>query len=171
MEFMNEANAQLRNGESTLRVRLYAQGFAPSGAESVPASLFERLERLEAEGAIDECDVEVWGRKVCRRLGGERPALGGDVLDTIDEFREWADRTGASVAHCFEEHEVHSELTDEDRTEVRLPVACLAVRYDDELAAVFPHAKDGREYTVADGIATLDSAESRSGRRTDRLLH
>ncbi|NHN57833.1 MULTISPECIES: HTH domain-containing protein [Halorussus] len=168
---MNNANAELRTGESPLRVRLYAQGFAPGGAESVPAALFERLERLESEGVVDECDVEVWGRKVCRRLEGERPALGGAVLDAVDEFREWADRTGASVAHCFEEREVHSELTDEDRTEVRLPIACLAVRRDDELVGVFPHAKDGREYTVADGIATLDSNEGRFGSETERLRH
>ncbi|MFC4551715.1 MULTISPECIES: HTH domain-containing protein [Halorussus] len=168
---MNDANAQLRNGESTLRARLFTQGFAPSGAEDVPGTLFERLERLEREGTIDECDVEVWGRKVCRRVRGDRPALGGDVLATVDEFREWADRTGASVDHCFEEHEVRSEMTGEDRTELRLPVACLAVRYDDELAAVFPHAKDGREYTVADGLAALESSEGRSTSRPERLLH
>lgn len=168
---MTKGDTEFRNGESELRVRLFTQGFAPSGAEGVPASIFDRLKRLEAEGVIDECEAEVWGRKVCRRIQGERPAIGAPVLETVREFRDWADRTGASLDRCFEEHEVHSEMTGEDRTEIRLPTVCLAVRYEDDLVAVFPHAKDGDEYTVTDGLATLESSRTHANRQPERLVH
>lgn len=168
---MNNGEPELRNGESELRVRLFTQGFAPSGAEGVPASIFDRLKRLEAEGTIAECEVKVWGRKVCRRIQGDRPAISESVLETVDEFREWADRTGVSLDRCFEEHEVRSEITGEDRTEIRLPIVCLAVRYDDDLVAVFPHAKEGDEYTVTDGLATLESSQIHENRRPERLVH
>lgn len=160
-----------REGESAPRVRLFAQGFAPNGAEGVPASIYDRLRRLEAEGVIDDCEVEVWGRKVPRRLGDDRPAIATDLLDRIDEFRAWADRTGASLDRCFHESTVRSELTDEVRTEVRLPVVCLAVYDGDDLTAVFPHAEAGEEYTVADGLEALASGDRRSNPRPETIRH
>jgi hypothetical protein len=61
-------------------------------------------------------------------------------------------------------------MTGENRTETRLPTVCLAARYDD-LVAVFPHAKDGDEYTVTDGLMTLESSRIHANRRPERLVH
>lgn len=168
---MENGNTNRRNAESNLRVRLFTQGFAPNGAERVPASIYDQLKRLETEGAIDDCEVEVWGRKLCRRIDGDRPAIADAALDTIGEFREWADRTGASLDRCFDEAKVHSELTGENRTEVRLPTVCMAVYDDDELVAVFPHATTDGEYTVDDGLETLESSELRSNRGPETISH
>ena len=159
------------NGESELKVRLFAESFAPDGAEGVPASVYDRLQRLKERGTIADCEVEVWGRKVCRQIQGDSPTICAPVLDTVDEFREWAARTGNSLDHCFHEYEVHSELTDEDRTEVRLPMVCLAVYYGSELVAVFPHASGEGERSVADGLETLESTETRSNQRPERIVH
>jgi len=62
--------------------------FTPNGAESVLASIFDRLKRLEDESAIVNCEVEMWGRKVYRRIQDNRPAIGASVLEPVREFRE-----------------------------------------------------------------------------------
>jgi hypothetical protein len=117
---------------------------------------------LEAEGTIDNIEIEVWGKKICREVNGEEPALCYLALEKLDEFRDWAERNGRSLSPCFKERKIHSEITGEERIEIEIPIVCLGIYDGTDLLMMYPHTDDDGHYTVEDGLEFLETQVDRS---------
>ncbi|WP_101296889.1 HTH domain-containing protein [Halegenticoccus soli] len=146
-----------------VKIDVFVRAFAPRGAEDVPATIVRRLEKLESEGKIDEYETHVWGRKITAPRSGEEPVCGGWILERIEEFTEWADEHGVCFDPCLVEREVHSEMTGERRTEITLPVVCLALYRGENVVGVVPcrDADGGVQRSVSDCLARLESNRKR----------
>lgn len=123
-------------------------------------STLRTLERLEAEGIVDEFTVGAWPAEVDL----EDPRPHGDVVDLFEAFDSWADQWTVSIRPPFSVETRHSEITDETRRVLLTPVQCLAVSVNGVLVEVFPHtadpAGDGDTYTVADALDLLEAQDS-----------
>jgi hypothetical protein len=136
-------------------VELFMRAEPQLGSEPVRQTLVDRLVELKQVGAIDEYDVHVWGNAIRPDGPLQGTTYHGHVLEHVDAFREWAATTGASLSGCFDEHELHCTTTGEEYVTVSLPTACLAVYEANELRAVYPHVRGGRQHTVTDALERL----------------
>lgn len=113
------------------------------------------LNRLEADGVIDEVMVDAWPGEV--RLTDDPPH--SDVVALFEAFDAWAGQWGVSIRPPFAVDTRHSEITGETREVLRTPVQCLAVYINGILTEVFPHTADrtgdGNTYTVRDALSLL----------------
>lgn len=160
----------MENGGSNLRVCLCTQGLTPQSTENLPSSVFNRLKHLEAEGTIDSVEVEVWGKKICRKVNGEKPALCYLALEILDEFRDWAERNGRSLRPYFKERTIHSEITGEERIEIDLPIVCLGIYAGTDLLTMYPHTDGDGHNTVEDGLKLLETQVDRSDRQFKAVM-
>jgi len=142
----------------TYRVELYVRSLAPTGAYERQMEVLDRLECLAERGRVESVSSAVWGNRICPRtdLCDE---TGHSILEDIDRLRAWAADHDASLDPFFEEREVNS-LVERAHTVIVPPVLCLAVHDGEGLRGVFPCAKDGETYTVADGLDALENAAS-----------
>lgn len=152
-----------------LEVGLYVRALAPDGAETVPAAVYQQLRGLEAEGRIDGCEVKVWGKKVPLDHPASADGYGRDVLDTVDEFESWAMQAGVSLQPGFVRRTHATTPVSEERTELVLPVACLAVYQDGDLACVAPFADGDEVCTVEDCVSRLSDDRAIADRPADLL--
>ncbi|AGB38842.1 HTH domain-containing protein [Natronococcus occultus] len=137
-----------------VRVDLFVR--ADSAADTVErlSDLVARARRLEDRDTVAEVEVKTWTTV--------RPALealsdsASSVSTTVATFQAWADRTGYSLAPAFARRETRSLLHPGSSTELRVPVASLAVYEDGELRWVAPCADDDRSYDVEDCLAALE---------------
>lgn len=111
------------------------------------------LQRLAAEGVVDEVDVHCWPGRVPTRS----PTT--DAVDQFQRFRSWAASNDRSIQPPFSVHEVDSEFTGEHRTYLSTPVLTLAVEVGDSLVGVYPHSEGDVHRGVEDGIAALSAGE------------
>lgn len=120
-------------------------------------STLRTLERLDADGVIDELTIDAWRGEV--RLGDE--PSDSDTFARFEEFAAWADRWDVSIQPPFSVETRHSEITGDTREVLVTPVQCLAVSVDGALAEVFPHTAcredGGKTYTVQDVLALLEA--------------
>jgi hypothetical protein len=152
-----------------LEVELYVRALAPDGAETVPAAVYQRLRGLEAEGAIDACEVTVWGKKVPLDHPASADGYGRDVLDTVEAFENWAARAGVSLQPGFVRRTHVATPVSEERTELVLPVACVAVYRGGDLVCVAPFADGDDACTVEDCVSTLSDDRAIVDRPADLL--
>lgn len=140
-------------------VELYVRSLTPRG-HSQQESAIERLERLSEAGVLSEFAVEVWGRQVDLSGAAARTDAGQFVLDRVEQFREWARRTGRSVDSFFETRSVESSIRDQEYAALVLPELTLAEYRGGELAFVAPCSDGDAVCTVGDRI---DDLEARAG--------
>lgn len=116
-----------------------------------------RLDRLDADGSIEGYTVEVWGDELSPSVA-EETAVGRELRQRIKTFRAWAADQDMSIDSFFPREPVHSELTGESYTRIRLPTKALAEYIDGELRYVSP-CNDGETVsTVADHIESFEVA-------------
>lgn len=143
-----------------LRVHFYTRSYMPNGAEDVQQQVLDHLADLEERGVLDDCECQVWGKRVC--TSSQAPAgFGQEAIETVGQFRTWAEANGVSLLPFFDERTQHSKITGETHSEIVFPMMCMAVYRDDDLVGVYPHADDDSVRTVPDFLASLaDDAEN-----------
>lgn len=132
---------------------LYTRGELPRPATAQRNAVVEELEVLAASGSLDAFDVVHWAKRVPADAEGARE------LALVSEFREWAEEEGVSLAPCFETRECYGVRSGDVRTELVLPVLCLAVYENGDLVEVAPRETPAGVITVADCIANLQGAD------------
>lgn len=137
---------------SAVAVRCYVR--ASSLVEPVDATI-ERLREFDRTGVIDELRVEAWPDEVPLEGGPDH----SDVVQRFEAFRAWADRLGASIRPAFTVRERTTLVADETRAVLVLPVVCLSIHVDGELASVVPHAEGETTYAVEDALADLEAVD------------
>jgi hypothetical protein len=142
-----------------LRVELYTRSYMPDGAEDTQQRVLDRLDRLRERGVLDDCTCHVWGKRVCTS-GSE--GFGRDAIETVGQFRAWAERNGVSLLPFFDERTHRSKITGEEYSEIVFPVMCAALYRDDDLAGVYPHADGDSVATIRDLLASLSSESAES---------
>lgn len=149
----------------TPRVELWLREPASPGVEDRQVAIYDRLRSLERAGRIGRLDVSVWGRYLrppdaADGLAVDGDGLGGGLWRTYSEFETWAERNDHELAPAFRRRRLPSLVASEVEVVV-LPVACLAVRDGDDLAAVVPRS-------TADGIVTVEDCLDSLGVAPDR---
>lgn len=125
-----------------------------SAATDMVDDVLETLRTHDREGRLGSLSVHAWPSSVT--LDG---ALHRDVLETVDEFREWAAERGASLEPAFSVEERVSEFTGHRETRLRLPVVCLAVYRDGELYCVVPNRTAEWTCTVPKALEVVETDE------------
>lgn len=126
-------------------------------------STVERLREFDRRGVIDELRVEAWPDDVPLDGAPEHSAIVG----RFETFQTWADGLGASIEPAFTVRERTTLVADEIEAVLVLPVVCLAIHVDGELASVVPHTKGTTTYTVDDALAELEARDAPSTRVRD----
>lgn len=142
------------------RVALYVRSLVPAGSREQQSAVLERLDALDAEGAVASYDVHVWGKRAPASATEARTEAGEYAAERVSRFREWADANGVSVASTFELREVDGAFTGESYRSVVLPTFLLAEYRGDELACVTPHRDGDQVRTVADRLGRLARDEA-----------
>ncbi|MFB6073998.1 MAG: HTH domain-containing protein [Haloarculaceae archaeon] len=145
----------------TRRATLYVRSDLPTPASKRRAAITARLEQLVETGAVDSVSIVEWNKHV--PISGERGAF---ERDRYNEFSEWARDAGVCLAPFFDTRECYSFRSGDCRTELVLPALCLAVREDDRLRTVAPHASGTDTETIEDCISRL--AHAATGTTTRR---
>ena len=140
------------NDTNELRVKLYTRSFMPDGAEGVQERVLARLNQLCERDILDDFECEVWGKRVCTSRSSD---FGQDAIETVGQFRAWAEANGASLLPFFDERTQHSKITGEEHSEIIFPMMCMAVYRDDDLVGVYPHADGESVRTISDFLASL----------------
>jgi len=129
---------------------LYTRSVAPCGINDVQRRTIERLERLAEDGVLDSVEYEVWGRGISAEHSET------DIQRAYDEFVEWADANGYTLAPAFQHRETSTLVSEDSRTVISFPLLCLGIYVDDEVEAVFPCSTDDRTFTLEDGLVGLE---------------
>ncbi len=139
-------------------VDLHVRSLTPRAGHGRQESVIERLERLADTGQIHEFNLDVWGRQVSLSTAAARTDAGQNVLDRVEQFREWATETNRSISSFFETRRVSSEMTQESYVALVLPMFTLAEYHDGELAFVAPCSDGDGVCTVTDRLETLQAS-------------
>lgn len=137
-------------------------------ATSLVAPVDETVERLREftdEGVVDDLTVETWPDEVVI----DEETEDDPAVERYRRFGEWAEDADVSLRPAFTVRERTTLVEDRPKTALVLPVCCLAVYRDGELACVAPHRDGDETYTVDDALADLErgtrlgSAPTREG--------
>lgn len=150
-----------------LRVEFYTRSYMPEGAEDTQQRVLDWLDRLCERGVLDDWEYHVWGKRVCTSGPG---AFGHEAIETVGQFRAWAERNGVSLLPFFDERTQHSRITDEEYSEIVFPIMCAALYRGDKLAGVYPHADDDSVVTIRDFLASLSSESAELSERPGATL-
>lgn len=149
----------MESASPTIRVACFVR---TSSLVAPVDSTLRTLERLEADGVIDELTVSAWPAEV--RL--DDPAPHSEVADLFEQFDAWAEQWNVSICPPFAVETRVSEITDETRTVLITPVQCLAVYVNDVLLEVFPHStdstRDADTYTIREALGLLEEHDIRA---------
>jgi hypothetical protein len=120
-------------------------------------SKIETLHLLESRNSIKNLAVHAWPDAII--LSEQTPYT--EAIDAFEQMEAWANEHEFSVQPPFSVQTTTSRFTDETQTKLRTPILCLAIYADDQLVSVFPHSRNGDQYSVTDAIASLrtDSLE------------
>lgn len=127
-----------------------------------PAQLLEpiesklrTLETLQEFGAIDRVTIRASPEAIPMDSSGPF----AHSIEAYEEFRDWADRVGVSLAPSFRISEQSTIASSGTKRVLRMPVLSVGVYLNSVLTAVFPHSDGDRHYSVADGIALLKTGD------------
>lgn len=115
----------------------------------------ERLCAFESSGAVDEVRVEAWPAEVPLEMSSED----SEIVDRYDSFRRWADRCGVDLEPAFTVRHRRTLVSEGTDAVLVLPVVCLAISVDGELASVVPHDDGETTYTVDDALADVEALD------------
>lgn len=156
-------------GELTVEVCLRSS--APSVARGRQADVLDRVEALHERGDISGRTVTYWSTRVCSPGGGSTAV--DSCPRVVGELLAAADRPGVSVEPYVRGRTSRgtSPGSDAGANGLRdadvlfLPVICLLVRRDGDLAGIYPLTVDGERYTVEDGLDRLERGDSAANLR------
>lgn len=133
-------------------VTLYLRTAVPAAASTEQQTVIGRLKALQDAGLVDDLRIEYWPSRV------RTPAPTADpALTLYDDLTYWAGTHSVSLDPSFSRREYQSQYTGTQFTMTSFPVMCLAISYDDQLAAVYPNTRHGQSTTVMDGLAMLEA--------------
>lgn len=122
-------------------VTLYLRGSAPTAVRDGQADVRARIEALAEAGILLDHNVSEWPAKAI--VLNDRPA--DPAIDIYDEFAAAvATRLRVELEPFFENW---SDLGWAQRMVV-FPVACLAIRRENDLTGLYPCWTEGRHHTV-----------------------
>ncbi|MBV0922973.1 hypothetical protein KTS45_02070 [Halomicroarcula limicola] len=142
---------------TTRRAELFVRSDLPRPSRERRAAVEERLGQLQRRGVLDGFETTTWRKRV--PVEGDEPR---PERDRYNEFAEWASETGACLAPSFDTRLCYSTETGEKRTELVLPVLCLAVYEDGELAQVAPVGAGGQTRSIDAFLAELADGGTRT---------
>lgn len=122
--------------------------------------LIKRLKQLDDAGSLASVDVHVWGREIGLSTTAVETDSGRSILDTVGEFRAWAEQNDISLERFYESRTRVSGLTGEEFTTLRLPMVALAEYEDGDLVSVTPHERESGVRTVDDRLDRLATTMS-----------
>lgn len=134
------------------RIEAYLRGACPAIVREHQESVLERLDRLSEAGPID-VGVQTWAK---RAAVDDEASLG---VRKYGEFAAWAREANVTIRPFFDTRTCYSSIAGRPREVLVAPVVCIAAYADDNLRAVYPHADDGRTYTVGDFLSALEDEE------------
>lgn len=138
-------------------VELYVRSLRPDATANKVDAAVSRLRALEADGAIESLDVEIWGRQ----LPLDGPAADTDaarsIRETVQEIESWAAAEGVDVAPQFESRVVERDFGGPSYRARTLPTCCLVERHDGEVCAVAPYERNGETHTVTGRLDYLEA--------------
>lgn len=149
-----------------LEVELYVRSLAPAGARPSLEATVERLQRLEADGRLAAVTVHVTGKCVCPEGALARTDPGEFLLERVEAFEAWAERTGRDVEDHFRRVDA-AGIDGSDFGGVRFPVVAMAEYEAGDLRFVSPSGTGTAAVTVQDRLAVLESTAADA--RTDRV--
>ncbi|WP_331232330.1 HTH domain-containing protein [Natronorarus salvus] len=132
---------------------LYMRSVAPYGINGIQEETIERLEHLTDDTRLGSVDYEIWGHNI--PVDDSTTA----IKKVYDEFEEWADEHGYSLAPAFHVRETETIVSERSHTVISVPLLCLGVYDDHGIEAVFPCSDDERTYTLEDGLRALESGD------------
>ncbi|WP_254278735.1 HTH domain-containing protein [Haloarcula marina] len=135
---------------TTRRAELFVRSDLPQASEKCLDAVEVGLEKLARRGVLDDYERTEWEKRIPISGDGHRPER-----ERFNEFAEWANERGAYLAPFFDTRWCYSDETGERRKELVLPVLCLAVYEDGELARVAPFAEDGTPTSLGACLAEL----------------
>ncbi|WP_267642470.1 HTH domain-containing protein [Haloarchaeobius amylolyticus] len=145
-----------------LTIDVYLRAYAPVSAPQ--ETVLETVRDLRDDGLVASYDVHTWPSAV-------RADRSTTTSRHYERFRDWAAAEDVRIDQSFVTRRDDNLFTGETTERLRTPCICLAVRQDDELAAVLPcTVADGEHVTVqsyleslldgVDPLGTLDLADA-----------
>ena len=131
------------------RAELFVRSDLPKPVQKRCEAVESLLDALERDGVVDGVSTTFWAKRV--------PVDGGPSPERAryNEFCEWAREAGVCLAPFFDTRECYSFETGEKRTELVLPVLCLAIYEDGELTQVAPFTEGGESRTIENCLTDL----------------
>ncbi|MBX0294157.1 HTH domain-containing protein [Haloarcula nitratireducens] len=142
---------------TTRRAELFVRSDLPQPSRKRRAAIEERLCQLQRRGVFDGFETTTWRKRVPVEGDDARPER-----DRYNEFAEWASETDACLAPFFDTRLCYSTETGEKRTELVMPVLCLAIYEDGKLAQVAPVGADGKTRSVDAFLTELADTGTRT---------
>ena len=140
--------------DTPLRAELYFRGDACRGFGV--RQVVTWIESLAASGALSEATLAgEWPR--CQTRAEDEHS---EVMATYQNFRQWAEQNGVSLAPGFQERTRSFIGMDDVEDVVVFPVVALALYDDQDLVAVFPCTDEDRTYTVERALAAFERGDT-----------
>jgi hypothetical protein len=139
----------------TRRAELFVRAALPSPAKQCRTTIECQLQDLQHAGVVDEWTTTVWKKRVPEH--GECPEHA-----RYEEFQSWAQEVGVSLGPGFDTRECYCWTTGQKRTELVLPVRCLAIYEDETLSRVAPVNRGGRIKSIEECLDELKAKETAS---------
>jgi hypothetical protein len=146
-------------GETRPRIFLGIRDHVIDGGSDRVAQLYDRIQRLDADGTVDDVVVEVYGTRLPTPDDSPVDALARPMWERYRAFEAWATRQGYSLEPAFERRRTGSLVRDERTEVVLMPVVCLAVYVGDDVRSVVPCTTGDGVRTVDDCLAAFESGE------------
>jgi hypothetical protein len=137
-------------------LELYVRSLSADAGTSRLRDVLDRLDRLDASGAIESYDVTVWGDGVSLDERVQTVDAARSVRETVEALRAWADATDRDLPG-FAVRETESAVTGEVRRNLTVPTLAVVERRDEAVSFVAPchddvtHTVDERLARLADG--------------------
>lgn len=140
-----------------LTAELFVRSLAPAGARPQQTTVLERLDQLAHANHLNTYTVTIWGTGICLDTAVIETEVGRTILETVEEFRQWADRKNLVFRAGFKERTVSSMVTEEETMVIELPAMCLALREADDLRCVAPCSNNNASmrYSITDCLDEL----------------
>jgi hypothetical protein len=140
---------------STRRAELFVRAALPGPAKQCRTTIECQLQKLQQAGAVDDWTTTVWEKRVPEYADCPERSR-------YEEFTSWAEREGVSLGPGFDTRECYCMETGEKRTELVLPVRCLAIYEDETLSRVAPVDRGDRITSIEECLDDLKAMETAS---------
>lgn len=137
------------------RIEVLVRAVTPHGAHKPRDAILRRLRAATRSGLVESVDVVQVPKEVRRSATADDAER--ELAATYDRLRAWATANDCSLAPCFAERTIESEITGVSRDVIVFPIVTL-VAYDRSgaVAAVVPCRADGGVYPIHQFLDDLE---------------